>query len=183
MRAGDLISRPFRSLDRPDSMMMLTGPRRDMAAGPARQPQDLMQLLTRAERLLARRLAVVLNSHGCSLDAWRVISLLADGHGHYMTDIAEHAVLPPGTLTKLVDHLVDDNLVYRKVDPADRRRIRAHLTTRGQRLHWQISTGLNADLSGLPMSAAAQESLRALLAETVDALSTSTGVRHSVAPG
>src|SRR5687768_2411434 len=87
-----------------------------MPTPPPRQAQDLMQLLTRAERLAARRLQSVLDEGGCSLDAWRVLSLLSDGEGHSMSAVAEAAFLPPATLTKLVDHLVDQNLVYRRVD-------------------------------------------------------------------
>ncbi|MFJ8469039.1 MarR family winged helix-turn-helix transcriptional regulator [Streptomyces swartbergensis] len=101
-----------------------------------RRPDDLVQLLTRAERLAARRLRAVLAEEGCSLDTWRVLALLSDGEGHHMTAIAEAAFLPPATLTKLVDQLVDENLVHRRVDPFDRRRVLAHLTPRGQE-YWQ----------------------------------------------
>jgi hypothetical protein len=68
-----------------------------------RRPDDLVQLLTRAERLAALRLQAVLEDEGCSLDAWRVLALLADGEGLHMTAIAQAAFLPPPTLTKLVD--------------------------------------------------------------------------------
>ncbi|MEU9961059.1 MarR family transcriptional regulator [Streptomyces sp. NPDC050982] len=95
-----------------------------------------MHLLTRAERLAARRLQAALDEHGCTLDAWRVLTLLSDGEGHPMAAVAEAAFLPPPTLTKLVDQLVDQNLVYRRVDPLDRRRILAHLTPRGED-HWR----------------------------------------------
>ena len=64
----------------------------------------------RHERLLGRRLTAILDTEGCSLDAWRVITLLSDGSGHHMTEIAEHAFLPPATLTKLIDHLVDEGV-------------------------------------------------------------------------
>ncbi|MZF87863.1 MarR family transcriptional regulator [Streptomyces sp. SID5643] len=110
-----------------------------------RRPDDLVQLLTRAERLAARRLQGVLEAEGCSLDAWRVLAALSDGEGHHMTGLAEAAFLPPPTLTKLVDHLVDQNLVHRRVDPFDRRRILAHLTPRGQE-HWQrLDRAVRAD--------------------------------------
>ncbi|MFJ6988447.1 MULTISPECIES: MarR family winged helix-turn-helix transcriptional regulator [unclassified Streptomyces] len=95
-----------------------------------------MRLLTRAERLASRRVESALDEEGCSLETWRVLSLLSDGTGHHMTAIAEAAFLPPPTLTKLVDHLVDQNLVHRRVDPLDRRRILVHLTPRG-RDHWR----------------------------------------------
>ncbi|MEU2267432.1 MarR family transcriptional regulator [Streptomyces olindensis] len=107
-----------------------------MPTPPPRRPDDLVQLLTRAERLAARRLQAVLAEEGCSLDAWRVLALLSDGEGHHMTAIAEAAFLPPPTLTKLVDQLVDQNLVHRRVDPFDRRRVLARLTPRGQE-YWQ----------------------------------------------
>jgi DNA-binding MarR family transcriptional regulator len=127
-----------------------------------------MQLLTRAERLAARRLQSVLDEHGCSLDAWRVLSLLSDGEGHYMTAVAEAAFLPPATLTKLVDHLVDQNLVYRRVDPLDRRRILAHLTPRGETYWRRIGREVRASLPVL--SEGDDELLRGLLERLVDTL-------------
>src|SRR2546429_1046823 len=113
------------------SMRKAHGAGGDMPAPPARQPLDLMQLLTRAERLMARRLTAILDTEGYSLEAWRVITLLADGTGHHMTEIAEHAFLPPATLTKLVDLLVDNNVVYRRGAHPHPRRLPALLTPRG----------------------------------------------------
>ncbi|WP_433605516.1 MarR family winged helix-turn-helix transcriptional regulator [Dactylosporangium sp. CA-139114] len=136
----------------------------------AGRPQDLTQLLTRAERLLSRRLTTILDVEGHSLDAWRVISLLSDGAGHHMTEIAEHAFLPPATLTKLVDHLVEDNLVYRRGDEIDRRRVRAHLTPRGRRLHQRISQQIDASTSTLAIAAGERELLQELLTSLLDAL-------------
>ncbi|MFI6010259.1 MarR family winged helix-turn-helix transcriptional regulator [Streptomyces sp. NPDC051243] len=135
---------------------------------PPRQPQDLMQLLTRAERLAARRLRSVLDGDGCSLEAWRVLSLLSDGEGHPMTAVAEAAFLPPATLTKLVDQLVDQNLVYRRVDPLDRRRILAHLTPRGETYRRRIGREVRA---GMPvLGEADDELLRGLLERLVGTL-------------
>ncbi|BBC29502.1 Transcriptional regulator [Streptomyces graminofaciens] len=103
----------------------------------ARRPQELLYLLTRAERLAVRRVQSVLDEFDCSVEAWRVLDLLSDGQGHNMTALADHAFLPAPSLTKLVDQLVDQNLVYRRVDPADRRRVLAHLTPRGVQ-RWQV---------------------------------------------
>jgi DNA-binding MarR family transcriptional regulator len=144
-----------------------------MTAVPTGQPQDLIQLLTRAEQLLSRRLTAILNVHGYSLDTWRVIGLLSDGAGHHMTEIAEHAFLPPGTLTKLVDQLVDDNLVYRRIDEVDRRRIRAFLTPRGRRLHQRISQQVDASMAALPTAESDRELLQALLTRLVGSLGSS----------
>jgi len=145
-----------------------------MPASSARQPQDLMRLLTRAERVAARRLQSVLDEDGCSLDAWRVLTLLSDGKGHSMTAVAEAAFLPAPTLTKLVDHLVDQNLVYRRVDPLDRRRILAHLTPRGQTYWRRLSREVRTRWPVL--NEGDDELLRALLARLLDTLEETAAV-------
>lgn len=103
----------------------------------ARRPQEMLHLLSRAERLAVRRVRSVLDEFDCSVEAWRVLDLLSDGQGHNMTALAEHAFLPAPSLTKLIDQLVDQNLVFRRVDPTDRRRVLAHLTPRGAE-RWQL---------------------------------------------
>lgn len=103
-----------------------------MAAQP---PPDLAHLLSHAERRLVQRLAALLAEEDCSVEEWRVLSLIADGHGHPMSEIAEHALLPAPSLTKLVDRMVADNLVYRRADAHDRRRVLLHLSARGRILH------------------------------------------------
>ncbi|BCJ62822.1 hypothetical protein Jiend_62440 [Micromonospora endophytica] len=110
---------------------------------------DLLPLLTRAERLLSRRVGGVLADESLSIEAWRVLCLLADHLGHPMSEVAAAASLPPGTLTKLVDQLVDRNLVFRRIDPFDRRRIRAYLTDRGRREHQRLSARIHAELADL----------------------------------
>ncbi|GGN80278.1 hypothetical protein GCM10010112_55630 [Actinoplanes lobatus] len=112
---------------------------------------DLMYLLTRAERLLSRRLATILDAERCSMDAWRVVSVLADGRGHFMTELSELSFLPPGSLTRLIDHLVEENLVYRRGDDVDRRRIRVHLAARGRRLHDRVDAGIRRSVADLPI--------------------------------
>ncbi|MGW2748278.1 MarR family winged helix-turn-helix transcriptional regulator [Streptomyces sp. NPDC001450] len=102
---------------------------------PSDPSPDLAHLLSHAERRLARRLAALLAEEGCSLERWRVLSLTADGRGHPMTEIADHALMPAPSLTKLVDRMVADNLVHRRPDPADRRRVLLHLSARGRILH------------------------------------------------
>ncbi|CAD5932493.1 MarR family winged helix-turn-helix transcriptional regulator [Streptomyces cyaneofuscatus] len=111
----------------------------------ARQPQDLLHLLTRAERLAARRIQSVLDAYDCSVDAWRVLDLLSGDEGRGMTALAEDAALPAPTLTKLIDQLVDQNVVFRRVDPADRRRVLVQLTPRGLRRRRQLSRAVRAE--------------------------------------
>ncbi|MGC9542415.1 MarR family winged helix-turn-helix transcriptional regulator [Streptomyces sp. UG1] len=115
----------------------------------ARRPEELLHLLTRAERLSVRRLQSVLDEFDCSVEAWRVLDLLSDGRGHNMTALADHAFLPAPSLTKLIDQLVDQNLVFRRVDPTDRRRILAHLTPRGMQRRQRLAREVRSDWAEL----------------------------------
>jgi len=135
----------------------------------ARRPQELLYLLTRAERLAVRRVQSVLDEFDCSVEAWRVLDLLSDGQGHNMTALADHAFLPAPSLTKLMDQLVDQNLVYRRVDPADRRRVLAHLTPRGKQ-RWQLlAREVRADWGDLEHQPASEE-LNGLLTQLAEVL-------------
>ncbi|MEV1023018.1 MarR family transcriptional regulator [Streptomyces sp. NPDC050264] len=98
-------------------------------------PRDLPQLLSSAERLMTRRLAAALEAEDCSVEEWRVLSLLADGRGHAMSDVAEYALMPAPSLTKLVDRLVSAALAYRRKDPGDGRRVLVYLSSRGRTRH------------------------------------------------
>ncbi|BBH66702.1 hypothetical protein ACTI_33870 [Actinoplanes sp. OR16] len=139
-----------------------------------RGPSDLTYLLTRAERLLARRLADILVAEDCTPDAWRVVQVLADGKGHFMTELSDLAFLPPGSLTRLVDQLVEDNLVYRRGDDVDRRRIRVHLAARGRRLHDRVAERFRERIDGLDID----EGLAPLLDEMITALDGTSVVRR-----
>jgi DNA-binding MarR family transcriptional regulator len=99
----------------------------DVASRPA-----LVDVLTAAQRRLARGLAVALAEEGRTLDEWRLLRALADGEGHQMGELAETLVIPHPTLTRLVDGLVDSSLVYRRQSRADRRRVAVFLGRRGE---------------------------------------------------
>ena len=94
----------------------------------------LSYLVSEAERELNRQLAAGLAAEGVSVEQWRILRALSDGHGHSMTDLAEAVLMPHPTLTKAVDRLVDDALVYRRQDTADRRRVAVYLSDLGHRL-------------------------------------------------
>ncbi|WP_338895623.1 MarR family transcriptional regulator [Streptomyces sp. TG1A-60] len=144
----------------------------------ARRPQDLLHLLTRAERLSVRRVQSVLDEFDCSIEAWRVLDLLSDGDGHIMTALADHAFVPAPTLTKLIDQLVDQNLVFRRVDPADRRRVLVQLTPRGMQRWQRLSRAVRADWGGVePLLAEDEaEQLKTLLDQLAGALEGNGGV-------
>lgn len=113
---------------------------------------DLSHQLSRAERLLARRMSALLERERCTLEEWRVLKVLADGHGHSMSEIADFAMLPAPTLTKLMDRMVGEILVYRRADERDRRRVLAYLAPAGRARHERAAALLSADEADLAAS-------------------------------
>jgi DNA-binding MarR family transcriptional regulator len=107
--------------------------------------EELVLALSDAERRVTRRLSQVLAHHGCTTERWRALTLLSRGSGHSMSELAEFTQLPPASLTRLVDGLVDDNLVHRKADARDRRRVIVHITPRGRTLQRRLSEAIAAD--------------------------------------
>lgn len=138
----------------------------------AKPQRDLVHLLSRAEHLAVRRLATALEAAapGASIEQWRVLALLADAQGHTMTELAEHALLPAPTATKLTDRLVADNLVYRHPDPADRRRVLVHLTDRGHELHARLASVLDRMRAELLAALGDESGLEEMLGRLNDAL-------------
>jgi DNA-binding MarR family transcriptional regulator len=104
--------------------------------GPVPVQTSLSGLLAMAERTVTQRLESALRtSADMSTEQWRVLSMLADGSGHPMSEIAAFAMVPPPTLTKIIDRLIERTLVYRRVDTDDRRRVLVFLSARGAQLY------------------------------------------------
>jgi DNA-binding MarR family transcriptional regulator len=95
--------------------------------------RELAHLLTEVQGSIARRLAVVLRGQGCSVEEWWVLNAISEDGGRPMNEIGDFAMLPKPSLTKLVDGMVGQNLVYRRGDVQDRRRVLLFLTVRGKK--------------------------------------------------
>jgi DNA-binding MarR family transcriptional regulator len=108
------------------------------------QQPPLGRLLSQVERQLSRLVERALLGHGLNVDQWGVIDVLADGHGHSMSELAAAISVPGPTLTKIVDKLVDAALVYRLVDDRDRRRVLAFLSDKGMKLHSTLAPQVGA---------------------------------------
>ena len=92
----------------------------------------LLRLLS-AARSVESGISEALAAAGVTPEQWRVLSVLEAGGGRTMSDLAQTAVVPAATATRIVDQLVSNGLVYRRADPADRRRVVVHLSARGRR--------------------------------------------------
>ena len=116
-----------------------------MTTAPVARFEQLALLLGEAERRVKRRLAQVLADHDCTVERWRTLALLDGSESHRMSELAEVAQLPPASLTRLIDGMVADNLVYRKGDSADRRGVLVHVAPRGSALYRRLSERIAAE--------------------------------------
>jgi DNA-binding MarR family transcriptional regulator len=134
--------------------------------------QELAQALSHAERSVVRQLAPALDAERCTVPQWRVVRLLADGRGHPMSEIAEFALVPAPSLTRLIDRMATDGLVHRKVDVRDRRRVLVHLTGRGRALARRLDERVQREQAVVLADADAAEAqqLLVLLSALVDRL-------------
>jgi DNA-binding MarR family transcriptional regulator len=126
---------------------------------------DLARLLTLVERRVVLRLADALKAEGTTIEEWRVLTLLADGNGHPMTEIAEYAALPAPSLTKLTDRLVSQNLVLRRADEVDRRRVLVFAADRGRQALERWNAAAKDEYDDIVAALGSEETalLRALL--------------------
>lgn len=95
--------------------------------------ESLLLLLARASHRLEVALAERSTELGIVPDQWRLLSILAAGGGHTMTELSQLGVLPAASTTRGVDRIVSLGLAYRRVDPLDRRRVVVFLSAQGRR--------------------------------------------------
>lgn len=100
---------------------------------------EMAHRVIRVQRNLTMRLAATLDAEECSVDRWCALLLLADGQGHAMSELIAHTLLPPATVTRLVDGMISNGLAYRRVDERDRRRVLVFATERGHALNARLS--------------------------------------------
>ncbi|WP_236949990.1 MarR family winged helix-turn-helix transcriptional regulator [Mycobacterium sp. MS1601] len=74
----------------------------------------------------------LLDNEVSTIEGWRVLGALRGGDGFTMTEMSTAMAIPPPTLTRIVDKLVDGGFVLRRVDATDRRRVLTYLSARGK---------------------------------------------------
>lgn len=94
----------------------------------------LAYLLAQADRQVNRQLDARLRAAGVPVEQWRILKVLSDKNGSSMGDLADAVLMNHPTLTKIIDRMVSDALVYRRPDPQDGRRVLIYLADRGSEL-------------------------------------------------
>ena len=100
---------------------------------------SLIIALAKAHKLLIGKINVELKPLGTSFEIWTILRLLTDSDGKTMSELARQADMASPAATKLIDKLVNDNIVYRRHSRSDRRVVKIFLTEMG---HDIISNGV-----------------------------------------
>jgi DNA-binding MarR family transcriptional regulator len=102
--------------------------------------EHLAYLLAQANREINRQLESRLAKEGVPVEQWRILKVLFDGNGRSMGELAEAVLLNHPTLTKIIDRMVSDALVYRVQDPKDRRKVLMFCSERGKILCQRLNS-------------------------------------------
>jgi len=102
--------------------------------------EHLAYLLAQANREINRQLDARFRKEGVPVEQWRILKVLSDGKGHSMGELAEAVLLNHPTLTKMVDRMVSDALVYRVQDADDRRKVLMFSSDHGKALTQRLNS-------------------------------------------
>jgi DNA-binding MarR family transcriptional regulator len=92
----------------------------------------LSYLLARASHLVSKQFHEQVKQHGLAVTEWRVLATLSDGDGLTVSELADIVLFKQPTLTRIIDRMVRDGLLLRRIDAEDRRRTLIFVTPRGR---------------------------------------------------
>lgn len=130
---------------------------------------QLAYMIASVNRLLEAELEERLRPGGVPIEQYRILEVLDASEPCAMGEIATQSLIEPPTLTKIIDKMVAEGLVYRAPDPNDRRRVLILMAPGGKALFKRlrgVSTAQEQRLTELLDSDRAAE-LRNLLRELI----------------
>ncbi len=99
-----------------------------------RLSDQLAYIVASVNRQLEEELEERLRPEGVPVEHLRVLEVLDRGGAVPMGELAAQALVEPPTLTKIIDRMVSDSLVFRSPDPNDRRHVLILLAPAGKAL-------------------------------------------------
>jgi len=132
---------------------------------------QLAYIVASVNRQLEDELQESLRPSGVPIDQLRVLEALDRERALPMGELATRALVEPPTLTKIVDRMVSETLVFRSPDPNDRRRVLILLAPAGQALIKRLRKVPAAQEQRLAkqLSRGKANELRSLLRELISA--------------
>lgn len=99
---------------------------------------QIAYLIATVNRQLEEELQESLRPEGIPIEQFRILNALFESDGLSMGELASAVLVEAASLTKIVDRMVAEALVYRAAASNDRRRIRIFLATKGKALHRRL---------------------------------------------
>src|SRR5262245_12260537 len=96
-------------------------------------------LIASLSRQLEEQVKERIRPEGIPVEQFRVLALLSESDGLSMRSLASQALVDPTTLTKMIDKMTTEALVYRAPDPEDRRKVMIYLAPGGKALYKRLS--------------------------------------------
>lgn len=96
-------------------------------------------LIARTNRLLELDLEHRLKPDGLTIDHFRVLRCLDQTGPISMSELANHVLVEPANLTKIIDRMTSQGLVMRIPDQTDRRRVLVTLAPAGKQRNGQLA--------------------------------------------
>jgi MarR family transcriptional regulator, organic hydroperoxide resistance regulator len=101
---------------------------------PLRMKDQVAYLVASLNRQLEADLSDRLRPGGVPIEQYRILEVLHAAEPRAMGEIAAEALIETPTLTKIVDKMIAEGLVYRSPDPHDRRRVLVTTAPAGKEL-------------------------------------------------
>lgn len=99
--------------------------------------QYFFYLLFQTARLRDLRSDETMKSLGLNVARWRALAVIRRIENCTMSSLARLSGIERTTLTRSVDHLVEEGLVHRWTPPQDRRQVNLGLTEKGEAIYLQ----------------------------------------------
>lgn len=103
---------------------------------------SLVTLLVQTTKEFSASVADVVSRQGHTLDEWMVLHAVANENGSSVSQISVASGCHGATLTRVVDKLVANGLVYREASQVDRRKVVVFIADHGRRVHSAIDSQL-----------------------------------------
>lgn len=104
----------------------------------SKMKDQLAYIIASVNWQLEEELQERLRPAGVPVEQFRILEALSGGDAYPMGELAAHALVEPPTLTKIIDRMVADALVYRAPDPNDRRRVLILIAPAGKALYRRL---------------------------------------------
>ncbi len=69
---------------------------------------------------------------GLTVDQWVILKRISESNGVSQVEISESTYKDPAAITRIIDFLVKENLVERRMNAEDRRKFNVYLTPKGK---------------------------------------------------